>query len=376
MRLKGKVYVILSVARSYIISVIYVKRLISLITVSLLFFSAIPAVSSAELSVSAESAVLYCPDNGEVYYSENENKSMKPASTTKIMSALLTLEYAQSSNKRVRFSREMMAEGSSMYLKVGEIVRLRDLAVGMLLCSGNDAAKAAAISIDGSEKKFADRMNRRARRIGMKHTHFMTASGLDDDKHYTTAYDMALLMAEAMNNRDFASITAKRSAMVKFVKPSDKRVSYSNHNRLLSSYKYCIGGKTGYTMAAGRCLVSCAEKDGFRLIAVTLNDSDDWRDHAALYDFTFRKYCAAELDDRDFVLKISSADAAAPDIYAACDELSCVVLPKEKSKRVKRVVYADNFLYTPVEDGKVIGRISYMLDNEIVAEHKLYVVNK
>ena len=347
------------------------KRILPIILVLSLLILSVPAVCSSELEVSAEAAVLYCPDNGEVYYSKNENKCMKPASTTKVMTALITLEIARKNNRRVKFTDKMAAEGSSMYLRAGEVVTLRDLALGMLLCSGNDAANAAAIAIDGSAEKFARRMNRRARQIGMKHTHFVTPSGLDDENHYTTAYDMALLMSEAMRNRDFARLTARRTATVRFIKPASKRTTYSNHNRLLSSYGYCTGGKTGYTMAAGRCLVSSAYKNGLRLIAVTLNDRDDWDDHIAMYECGFARYCGVELDDRDFLLNISSACAGEPDVSAVCDERCKVVVPADKAAKITREIRAENFVYTPVADGSVLGSIVYLLDGRKIAEHKL-----
>lgn len=185
---------------------------------------------------------------------------MKPASTTKIMTSLITLEEAASCNSEVTFKQEMVAEGSSMYLKVGEKVRLSDLASGMMMASGNDAANAAAYTISGSPEKFSQRMNEKAKQIGMTNTNFVTPSGLDDDNHYSSAKDMALLMSYALENDDFANLTAKKSVTVEFLEPKSKKTAYANHNRLLSLYPYCTGGKTGYTTVAGRCLVSSAKK--------------------------------------------------------------------------------------------------------------------
>lgn len=201
---------------------------------------------SDNLGVSAESYVLYCADNGQIIASENENKRMKPASTTKIMTSLLVLEEAASSDRVITFTEDMSAEGSSMYLEIGEKVHLSDLAVGMMMSSGNDAANAAALSISDSFEDFSERMNERAEQIGMKNTHFETPSGLDDDNHYSTAFDMALLMSYALENEDFANLTAKNSAKVDFVEPN-KHITYSNHNRLLSLYEYCTGGKPIYS---------------------------------------------------------------------------------------------------------------------------------
>lgn len=328
------------------------------------------------LDVSAGAAVLYCADNGEVYFSKNENNRVRPASTTKIMTALITLEFAQINNKKVKFTEEMISEGSSMYLKKGEVVTLRDLAVGMLLCSGNDAANAAAIAISGSKEKFSVLMNRKARKIGMKNTNFVTPSGLDDDNHYTTAYDMAILMNEAMKNTSFKSITAKRSETVKFIKPSNKITTYSNHNRLLSTYGYCIGGKTGYTDAAGRCLVTAAEKDGLTLIAVTMNDRSDWADHTAMYNYGFENYRMKKLNDSEFFIDVPTVGGIKNKTTVGGVGESGIVLKAEDFSKIKRKIIMDNFLYAPLKREQKVGEIVYYLNDNKVAVHKITVVTK
>lgn len=323
------------------------------------------------VSTSAQSAVLYCKESGEVYYSQKENTKSKIASTTKIMTALLALEYAENNNKKVKFTTDMIAEGSSMYLKVGEVVTLRDLAVGLLLCSGNDAANATAIAISGSIEKFAIRMNNRAKKIGMKHTNFANPSGLDDPDHYSTAYDMALLMSEAMENEAFAEITAKKTATVTFANPKDKMVTYSNHNRLLSKYEHCIGGKTGYTMASGRCLVTVAKKDGLTLICVTINDRQDYNDHINLYNYGYENYCLASLDDRELYYEVKTENGKSPQTTACCDEVTNLVLSHQDVSKIKRKLSLDKNLKAPVKKGDKVGIIFYTLKGKIVAKHTL-----
>ena len=352
------------------------KRIFAAITACLVIFSSAVCANAAEVSVGAQTAVLYCPDNEQVFFSKNPNKKMRPASTTKLMTALLTLEYAAEDNKQVKFTREMIAEGSSMYLKVGEVVTLRDLAAGLMMCSGNDAANAAAISIDGSLEKFSDRMNKRAEEIGMKNTHFVTPSGLDDDDHYTTAYDLALLMSAALKNDEFRKLTCERSDTVNFIKPKNKVVTYSNHNRLLSMYGYCIGGKTGYTMAAGRCLVTAAQKDGLTLVSVTLNDRNDWNDHIALYDYGFERYMMKCLDDTDFYTDVGAVGGEYDKITVGSNDVTNVVVSSEDYDRVERSIYMDNFLYAPIREGDVAGKVLYTLDDKVLAEHKLVSMSK
>ena len=205
------------------------KKLISVFVVCVLLtaFMIVPA-HAEEVTTSAQAFELLCADDVKTLLSQNADTPLPMASTTKIMTTLLTLEAAEDDNRVVEFTEEMMAEGSSMYLKRGEKVRLYDLAVGMMMQSGNDAANAAAISVAGSIEGFAALMNDKAQEIGMTDTHFVTPSGLDDEDHYSTAHDMALLMAYALQNDDFAYITSQISMEVEFVYPADKFVTYPN----------------------------------------------------------------------------------------------------------------------------------------------------
>ncbi|MBQ3418363.1 MAG: D-alanyl-D-alanine carboxypeptidase [Ruminococcus sp.] len=325
----------------------------------MLCVSVLPA-SAEDVSVSAQAYVLYCPQNEEIILSENKDARLPMASTTKVMTALLTLEEAQKDNCAVEFTEEMTAEGSSMYLEVGEQVTLYDLAVGMLMQSGNDAANAAAIAIDGSLQSFADRMNIKASELGMKNTHFVTPSGLDDEDHYSTAYDMALLLSAAMENDAFREITENTSMTVDFVCPDDKRVTYQNHNKLLKFYEPCIGGKTGYTERAGRCLVTCAEKDGVRLICVTLDDPDDWDDHIALFEEGFSRVKASTLGEGE-TFSVPLVGAAADAVTLIC-EPQTAVLPADA--QVERKVILPDFVYAPVKRGETLGEIRYLSDGK------------
>lgn len=322
-------------------------------------------------SVSAESAVLYCVNDGKVYFSKSENKRMKNASTTKIMTALLAYEEAEKENKKVKFTKEMITEGSSMYLEVGDEVYLKDLASGMMACSGNDAANAIALTLSDSFDSFAEKMNSKARQLGMKNTNFVTPSGLDDENHYSTAYDLALLMAFALENEAFAESNCQKSVKVDFVSPEGKSNTYRNHNRLLSLYEYCIGGKTGYTMAAGRCLVSAAEQNGLRFVCVTLNDKNDWKDHQSLYEYGFANYSLFSCDDTSYYLEVPVAGGSEDTVTVGSDRKFGIVLSKDKAEQVERTVYMDNFLYAPIKDGDYVGKVIYTLDNKQIAETPL-----
>lgn len=253
-------------------------RLLRGLWVLCLIFCITPAVAEA-LEVSATAAVLMDADMGQVLYEKNGDRQMLIASTTKIMTALVVLEHAAPDDV-ITVTPDHMAEGSSMYLRAGETVRVEELLYGLLLCSGNDAALALT-ECAGGLTPFVALMNEKAAALGMAHTSFANPNGLDADGHYSTARDMAVLAAAAMENPTFRRICSSRSVTI-------GQRTMENHNRLLRQVEGCVGLKTGYTRAAGRTLVSCTERDGCRLVAVTLQDGNDWADHAALYDYGFR----------------------------------------------------------------------------------------
>lgn len=364
------------------ISSLFLSVLIVVFAMSSVNFSAVATEnkdkSQAKPSVSAQAFILYCADNGQIIYSKNENKKMKPASTTKLMTTLLALEEADSSNKVVTFSKDMIAEGSSIYMKIGDKLTLKDLAAGMMMASGNDAANATAIAISGSKEKFANRMNDKAKQIGMKNTHFVTPSGLDDDNHYSTAYDLAVLMDYALENEEFAKLTAQKSAEIKFIEPAGKQNTYANHNRLLSMYEYCIGGKTGYTMSAGRCLVSAAKKDELTLICVTLNDRNDWEDHKNLYEYGFSQVMCHKTNDKDFVVDVpcvGGEDNNSDCITVAGEKDLSIILPVADKSKLKRKILLDNFLYAPIKENDIVGKIEYLIDDKIIDSVNILAVD-
>ena len=253
------------------------RGILAALCAALAVLTCIPAVAEA-VEVSATACVLMDADTGQVLYEKNGDKRMLIASTTKLMTALVALELGEPSQV-ITVTAAHMAEGSSMYLRPGERLTLEELLYGLLLCSGNDAALALTACAGGPEP-FVALMNEKAAALGMTRTSFANPNGLDAEGHYSTARDMAVLAAAAMEEPTFRRICSSRSVTI-------GQRTMENHNRLLRQVEGCIGLKTGYTKAAGRTLVSCAERCGCRLIAVTLRDSNDWADHAALYEYGF-----------------------------------------------------------------------------------------
>ncbi len=357
---------------SYIFIGDVMKRAVCLLFIVLLLVFNFSATACAEeLSLSAQAYVLYCVENSEVILSHNENVLMRPASTTKIMTSLLALEASKIEDPIVEFDESMIAEGSSMYLKIGDTVHLSDLAVGMMMASGNDAANATAITMSENLENFSDLMNSRAREIGMENTNFVTPSGLDDENHYSTAYDMALLMSTALENEAFCEIAKNKEMTVSFLTPQ-KQVTYQNHNRLLSLYEYCIGGKTGYTKSAGRCLVTASRKDGVTLVCVTLNAPSDWEDHQKMYDYGFERYCAIDSDDSGGIFTADIVGGLKDEVTLYAKNTDKAVVKIEDKDRVQRTVYIPPFLYAPVYSGRSVGMVVYTLDDKVIAQNPLY----
>lgn len=241
------------------------------------------SVCYAAPSDSAKSAILMDADTGRILYAKNSDCKSLIASTTKIMTAIVVLEHCQLDEVYEIPPQATNIEGSSIYLQAGERLTIRDLLYGMMLQSGNDAAVALALACSDSVAEFVDLMNLKAQQLGLHRTHFENPNGLDGEAHYSTAADLARLTQYALKNSDFEDIVSTKSVRI-------GERSLTNHNKLLWSVDGAIGVKTGYTKAAGRILVSAAERNGRRLIAVTISDGNDWQDHKALYDYGFAQY--------------------------------------------------------------------------------------
>ena len=307
-------------------------------------------------AISAKSAVLLDAHTGRVLYAKDHHKKSLIASTTKIMTALVICEQCNVLD-RVQIPKEAVGiEGSSMYLREGEILTVQELLYGMMLHSGNDAAVALAIYCGGTVEAFAELMNDKAYRLGLENTHFVNPNGLDHPEHYSTAYDLAVLSAYAMNNPIFARTVSAKSLTV-------GSRSLRNHNKLLWQFDGAEGIKTGYTKAAGRILVSSASRSGRRLIAVTIHAPNDWQDHKTLLETGFAKYSMTTLVAQGQCLgsvEIAGGSEGCCDLIAAedfsypiaADESWQVVLPPQA------------FVYAPVIEGQVAGRAYVCMDGQ------------
>jgi D-alanyl-D-alanine carboxypeptidase len=241
-------------------------------------------------SSSATSAIVMDTDNNRIIYSSNIHKVRSVASISKIMTAILAVESNKLDDVVVIGDEITGSYGSGVYISVGEKITLRDLVYGLMLRSGNDAALAIANYVGGSVDNFVKMMNEKALSIGMKDSTFNNPSGLDSPTklgNYSSAYDMAVLTSYAMDNKTYREITKTK---VHTVKTNMNTYSWTNKNKLLNSYKYATGGKTGFTEIARRTLVTTASKDDVNLVTVTLNDGNDFSDHKALFEEAFKEY--------------------------------------------------------------------------------------
>lgn len=347
------------------------KKMISVFLSAVMLFAFTPKAYALEsISLSAKAAVLIDAQTGAVILAKNENSKLPMASTTKIMTTLLTIESGGLDEIYDVPDEALLTEGSSMGLRFGERVSKRELCYGMMLPSGNDAANASALLISGSFETFARKMNSKAAELGMINSSFVTPSGLHDDEHYSTAYDMALLTREALKNELFSEICRTKSITLSSDgMETDKYLS--NTNRLLSKYQYCIGVKTGFTDEAGRCLVSAAEKDGVKLIAVTLNAPDDWNDHIKMYNVGFDCAKSVKLDGFTINFTVNAVGGYNNVIDCELSELPECTAVNGSLPDISEEIYLPQFVYAPILKGDIVGYVSYKLDGEEICRRNI-----
>ena len=323
-----------------------------ILVVLFLFFSfSFVTYGISEAEISAASAVLMDADTGEILFQKDAYAKRSMASTTKIMTSLLAVESGKLDDT-VILKEKIYIEGTALGLDKGDKLTLRTLCYGMLLESGNDAAVLTGIYLAGTEEKFSSLMNEKAAEIGMKNTNFVTASGLDDPDHYTSAYDMALLGCYAVKNPVFKEICSTGSYKAEYIYP-DKTQHFSNHNRLLGSCEGVFGIKTGFTKKSGRCLVSACERDGKVLVAVTLKAPDDWNDHRKLYDYGYTVYEPYNFNMHT-INSISVSGSVKSEVSLSYVG-NCTVTVKNDAD-INTKTYLKRFCYAPVEENEVIGK--------------------
>ena len=344
-----------------VVLIIRFMRITACMLALMLFWPGTSAAAAQAPAVQAKSAILLTAD-GQCLYEKNADERMLIASTTKLMTALVCLEQSSLDLMVTVKPAHCAVEGSSMGLKAGERYSVQELLIGLLLASGNDAALALADTVGGSEEGFVYLMNWKAEQLALEHTHFANAHGLDTEKHYSTARDLARLMCACMENEAFCKLSGSVSAEI-------HGTAYLNHNKLLTRYPGCIGGKTGYTRAAGRCLVTCCERNDLRLICVTLSDPDDWRDQTTLYDWAYDSFRWLTLRDAcRFEVSVISGSRGMLTVQPA--ENTRVLIPSGEEVRIQAEL--PKFVFAPVKQRDVAGSVSILLHDRELAKFPLY----
>lgn len=322
-------------------------------------------------STHAQSAALIDVTSGRILYSKDGDKELRIASLTKIMTAIVAIEQGKLDDKVKVSSTAFAKEGSSLYLKLGEEMTLENMLYGLMLRSGNDAASAIAEHVGGSEEGFVLLMNQKAEEIGLKHSHFMNPHGLDADGHYSTANDLARLTAYALHNPVFKRIVATEDKSAP--NPNESwEYSWHNKNKMLRLYEGADGVKTGYTKKAFRCLVSSATRNGQQLAAVTLNDGNDWNDHARMLDFGFENFPLMEIAQKEQPVANTDVITGRGFTYPLAES--------EKSAVTKRLVLTTTSTETKSEKNEekrdpsfgLAGRIDLELKGEFIGSIPVY----
>ncbi|NHN28766.1 D-alanyl-D-alanine carboxypeptidase family protein [Paenibacillus agricola] len=334
-----------------------VNFLLILALLSIIWTPLVPLHAAPALSTSAEAVALIDVRSGRILYSKQGDKPLRIASLTKIMTAIVAIEHGRLSDSAKVSKNAFAKEGSSIYLKLDEEMSLHHLLYGMMLRSGNDAATAIAEHVGGTVEGFAYLMNEKARMIGMDHSLFKNPSGLDEEGHLSTANDMAKLAAYALHHPQFQEIV--KTKLKKAPNPNDPwDYTWLNKNKMLNLYEGADGVKTGYTKLSKRCLVSSATRGGQQLAVVTLNDANDWADHAKLLDYGFNNYPLTPL--------IHKWDAVEGTEWVAGADFSYPTQEAEKGQYTFKVEVNDN-QSTSFRLGEV-GRLAYMLEGKSIGQ--------
>lgn len=340
------------------------------ILILLILIILIPNSSYGEdFNLSGQNYILIEEKSGRVLLEKNANVKMPMASTTKIMTAILAIEYGNLEDEVEIIGDKVNIEGSSIFLKDGEIIKLEDLIYGLMLRSGNDSAIAIANHISGSEEEFVKLMNKKAKEIGALSTNFTNPHGLHNDNHYTTAYDLALITRYAFKNKKFEEISSSKD----YRTHSSREYNYFvNKNSTLWDYEGGDGVKIGYTMRANRCLVASASRNNMRLIAVTLRDYNWFNDAYTLMNYGFENYSLYPIYQKDQLItqiNVLNGEREKLPIVAAGDLM--YPLKDEEKDKVKISINVEEKVEAPVVKGAELGSIEVYLDGKLIKKDKL-----
>ncbi len=345
-----------------IISVIF-----TLITINVISFFKTDAITS-NANCTAETVME--ADSLRVLKKSNENQKMPIASTTKIVTAITVLENSNLNDKVVITKESVGIEGSSIYLKEGDVCTVEELLYGLMMRSGNDAAHALAIHVGKTIDNFSKMMNELARKCGACNSSFVNPHGLHDENHYSTAYDLALISCYALKNETFKKIVSTKKITI-------NSHTFVNKNKMLSTYDGADGIKTGYTKKAGRCLVTSAKKKGMRLVSVVLNCPSMYQRTQELLDSSFYDYSLTTLlnvGDKVGEIALFDCPSATKKYAVFLDKSLTLPLSNAETKSAKIVFEPVKCLNYPVKEGNLLGNLQVFIDKDLIFSIKLYSI--
>ena len=333
-------------------------------------------VVNAEMYSSAKASCVIETSSGRVLYSNNKDKKLAMASTTKIMTAITAIENCEDLDEKFEISPKAVGiEGTSLYLRKGDVFSTRDLLYALMLISGNDASVAIAEHIGGSTSEFVTMMNDLAKKLGAKNTHFANTHGLDADGHYTTAYDLALITAYALENETFKDIVSTKN--IKITNGEGENRYLKNKNKLLFRLDGCIGVKTGFTNDAGRCLVSAIERDGVRFVCVVLNCGPMFEESEALLNGcanTYKLYDLTELYDYKKLLPVY--DGRKDNVKIGTKGSFIYPLSEWEKNNLKFEYDLIDHVDAPLKKGSEVGEIKIFLGKDLLFSEKVYTIEE
>lgn len=337
-----------------------------LLTLILFFLKINPILATPRPNLAASSAILMDFATGKVILTKNSFERRAPASTTKIVTALVALERGESNRVITTSQNASKIDGSSIWLAPGEEHTLEELLYGVLLSSGNDASVAVAEGLAGSEKKFAVWMNEKAQVIGAKDTCFKNSNGLPETGHYSTAYDLALITRYALHNPVFAEMVKTKKKTIEWPGRDYNRLMV-NHNKLLWRYQFADGVKTGYTRQAGKCLVASATKNGQQLIAVVLNSKQMYEDSQRLFEYGFNNYqLLTVIGSEQKIGSIAVVEGIDKQVPVFPHRPVTIVIPKGQEDKVKVNVEIPDSITAPVERLQQVGELEVKIGAKLV----------
>jgi len=330
------------------------------------------AKNSASAMSGAQGMAVLEVSTGRVLYSKNMHKQLAPASTTKILTAIVVIENITDLDKIIEVPAAAVGvEGSSIYLEKGEKLSVRDLLYGLMLQSGNDCATALALHVSGSKEKFAELMNETAKKAGAQNSNFVTPHGLDAPGHMTTAFDLAIISAYALRNEEFAQISKTKKHSAPYANRDYNRVIV-NKNRLLSSYDGADGVKTGYTKKAGRTFVASATRDNMQVVCVVLNCGPMFEESARLMTAAFTEFGMTSLTHRgDIVANVKVEKGRVETTPVGASKIAYYPLRKNEISLLSSKVVLPQSIKAPTKVGTEIGELQIMLENELIYTVKL-----